>query len=142
MGAVRVLCNSAVAHGWTATTPADELTAAGQENELPQSSREVLQMADRGCKHLPECADCHVVKLVRREEIAWKAPLFTVVSTLHKILKHLVWTETAAFRWKHDTAGEIDMGTLMEKESQQARAAHQIRESFRENSWNLFFRTT
>ena len=51
-----------------------------------------------------------VVKLVRQEQSAGEAPPFTVVSTLRKMLKHLGWTETAAFCWNHDTKGRIDIG--------------------------------
>ena len=53
--------------------------------------------------------------------------------------QNLKWLVEGA---NHHTVEEIDVGVLMDKESLQARAAHQIRESFREKAWDLFFSTT
>ena len=153
MGAVRVLCNSAVACDRITTTPTNELMDAmaakiwtGNRIGLRGAAKYLKWLIEGANTHLSALMPCRLlgimVMLVRREQIAWKPQPSMEVSTLRKMLKHLGWTATAAFCWKHDTAREVDMGTSMEKESQQARAAHQNRESFRVKAWNLFFSTT
>ena len=71
MGAVRVLCNSAVAHGWIATT------WIGKRVGLRGAAKYVKWLMEGANTHLSAPMPCRllgiVVKLVRREQIAWKA---------------------------------------------------------------------
>ena len=91
-----------------------------RKTNWPQRNSEVPQVDDRGCEHELECAAAmqaarHSGEAGQTRTNFLEAPPFTVVSTLRKVLKHLEWTETATFCWKHVTAGEVDMGALMEK---------------------------
>ena len=111
---------------------------AGKRIGLRGAAKCLKWLVEGANTHLSAVLPCRmlgiVMKLVRQDKVSWRAPPPTVVSILRKTLKRLRWTDTSPFCWTQHTAEEFDVGVLLEKESLRARAAHQIRESFREKS--------